>query len=119
VETTIAIRPVIPFTRIVFVLAALLAAIAGIKLYILTDQYDQFFASTILNPLSAAFLGAGYWTGVILLLFSTAERAWANIRIAIVAVCTFAPLVLVATLLNLGIFHWQVPDLNPRVAAWA
>lgn len=119
VETKTEIRPVIPFTRIVFVVAALLAAIAGIQLYILTDHTGQFFAWTILNPLSAAFLGAGYWTGVALLLFSTAERAWANIRVAIVAVCTFAPLILVATLLNLGIFHFQVPDLNPRVAAWA
>jgi hypothetical protein len=119
VESKTAIRPVIPFTRFIFVVAALLAAIAGIQLYILTDHTGQFFAWTILNPLSAAFLGAGYWTGVTLLLFSTAERAWANIRIAIVAVCTFAPLILVATLLNLGIFHFQVPDLNPRVAAWA
>lgn len=118
-ETKTEIRPVIPFTRIIFVVAALLAAIAGIQLYILTDHTGQFFAWTIQNPLSAAFLGAGYWTGVALLLFSTAERAWANIRIAIVAVCTFAPLILVATLLNLGIFHFSVPDLNPRVAAWA
>lgn len=118
-ETKTEIRPVIPFTRIIFVVAALLAAIAGIQLYILTDHTGQFFAWTIQNPLSAAFLGAGYWTGVALLLFSTAEHAWANIRIAIVAVCTFAPLILVATLLNLGIFHFQVPDLNPRVAAWA
>ena len=118
-ETTTEIRPVIPFTRIIFLISAFLAAIAGIQLYILTDHTDKFFAWTILNPLSATFLGAGYWTGVTLLLFSTAERAWANIRIAIAAVCTFAPLVLVATLLNLGIFHFQAPDLNPRVAAWA
>ena len=118
-ETKTVIRPIIPFTRIVFLVAAFLAAIAGIQLYILTDHTGQFFAWTILNPLSAAFLGAGYWTGVTLLLFSTAERAWANIRIAIVGVCTFAPLMLVATLLNLGIFHFQAPDLNPRVAAWA
>jgi hypothetical protein len=119
VETKTEIKPVIPFTRIIFLVSAFLAAIAGIQLYILTDHTDQYFAWTILNPLSATFLGAGYWTGVTLLLFSTAERAWANIRIAIAAVCTFAPLVLVATLLNLGIFHFQAPDLNPRIAAWA
>lgn len=118
-ESKTEIRPIIPITRIIFLVAAFLAAIAGIQLYILTDHTGQFFAWTILNPLSAAFLGAGYWTGVTLLLFSTAERAWANIRIAIVAVCTFAPLILVATLLNLGVFHFYVSDLNPRVAAWA
>jgi hypothetical protein len=119
VQTKTTIRPIIPFTRIIFLISAFLAAIAGIQLYILTDHTDQFFAWTILNPLSAAFLGAGYWTGVTLLLFSTAERAWANIRIAIVAVCTFAPLILIATLLNLNIFHFQAHDLNPRIAAWA
>ena len=118
-ESKTEIRPVIPFTRIIFLVSALLAAIAGIQLYILTDHTGQFFAWTILNPLSAAFLGAGFWTGVTLLLFATAERAWANIRVAIVAVCTFAPLILVATLLNLGIFHFHVSDLNPRLAAWA
>jgi len=118
-ETKAEIKPIIPFTRIIFLVSAFLAAIAGIQLYILTDHTGQFFAWTILNPLSAAFLGAGYWTGVTLLLFTTAERAWANIRVAIVAVCTFAPLILVATLLNLGIFHFQATELNPRVAAWA
>jgi hypothetical protein len=119
VETKTEIKPVIPFTRFIFVVSALLAAIAGIQLYILTDHTDQYFAWTIGNPLSATFLGAGYWTGVVLLLFATAERAWANIRIAIVAVCTFAPLILVATLLHLDIFHFHVPDLSPLVAAWA
>jgi hypothetical protein len=102
VENKTEIRPVIPFTRIIFVVSALLAVIAGIQLYLLTEHTAQYFAWTIKNPLSAAFLGAGYWTGVTLLLFSTAEHAWSNIRIAIVAVCTFAPLVLVATLLNLS-----------------
>jgi hypothetical protein len=119
VQMNMEIRPVIPFTRIIFILAALLAAIAGIQLYILTDYTDHFFAWTIKQPLSATFLGAGYWTGVALLLFSTFERAWANIRVAIAAVSVFVPLILITTLLHLDRFHFGVTDANALVAAWA
>ena len=118
-KTKIEIRPVIPFTRITFILAALLAAIAGIQLYILTDNTEHFFAWTIDAPLSATFLGSGYWTGVSLLLFSTTQRAWANIRIAIAAVTTFVPLMLITTLLHLDKFHFTSNDTNAVVAAWA
>lgn len=118
-KTKIEIRPVIPFTRITFILAALLAVIAGIQLYILTDHTDHFFAWTIKAPLSATFLGSGYWTGVSLLLFSAFQRAWANIRIAIAAVTTFVPLMLITTLLHLDQFHFNTTDTNALVAAWA
>jgi hypothetical protein len=113
------VRPVTTFTRVVFVLAALLAAIAGIQLYILTDNTDHYFAWTIAQPLSAAFLGAGYWTGTILLLFAARERAWASIRVAVAAVAAFVPFMTLATLLHLDRFHLASPDLNARVAAWA
>ena len=103
------IRPLTTFTRVVFFIAALLAIIAGIQLYILTDQTDQYFAWTIKDPLSAAFLGTGYWTGATLLLFALAERAWANIRIVIAAVAIFVPLMLLVTLLHLDRFHFNRP----------
>jgi hypothetical protein len=118
-EDKIAIRPVIPFTRIVFILAAALAVIAGIQLYILTDFTDHYFAWTIAQPLSATFLGAGYWTGVVLLLFACGQRAWANIRIAIAAVGVFVPFMLLTTLLHLDRFHFNSTDTNALVAAWA
>jgi hypothetical protein len=49
------------------ILAAILALLAGIQLYILTDYTDQYFAWTIAQPLSATFLGTGYWAGATLL----------------------------------------------------
>jgi hypothetical protein len=113
------VKPVLPFTRLVFVVAATLATIAGIQLYILTEATDRYFAWTIQQPLSAAFLGAGYWTGVVLLLFAVREREWANIRIVLAAVGTFVPLMLLTTLLHLDRFHFAATDTNPRVAAWA
>ena len=113
------VKRVLPFTRVAFGAAALLAFIAGVQLYILTDATDRYFAWTIQQPLSAAFLGAGYWTGVLLLFFAIREREWANIRIAVAAVCAFVPLMLLTTLLHLDRFHFNAADANPRVAAWA
>jgi hypothetical protein len=113
------VRPVTLFTRVVFILAALLAIIAGIQLYILTDDTAHYFAWTIAAPLSATFLGVGYWTGAALLLFAARERAWANIRIAVAPVVAFVPLMLVTTLLHLDLFHFSSPDPVARVAAWA
>ena len=113
------VKPVTRFTQVVFILAAILAVIAGIQLYILTDYTDHFFAWTIAQPLSATFLGAGYWTGAALLLFAARERAWANIRVAMAAVGAFVPLMLLTTLLHLDRFHINSTDLVAQVAAWA
>src|SRR5688500_487140 len=38
--------------------------IAGIQLYILSEQTEYYFAWTISLPLTAAFLGAGYWAAM-------------------------------------------------------
>jgi hypothetical protein len=113
------VKPVSLFTRAVFVLAALLAIIAGVQLYILTDHTDHFFAWTIVAPLSATFLGTGYWTGAALLLLSATERAWASIRVAVAAVGAFVPLMLLTTLLHLDKFHLFSTDTVAVIAAWA
>jgi hypothetical protein len=117
--STPAVRPVTTTTRAIFLVAAGLAAIAGIQLYILTDFTDHFFAWTIAQPLSAAFLGTGYWTGTVLLVFAAREKDWANIRVALAAVAVFVPLMLLTTLLHLDRFHFNSTDLNAWVAAWA
>jgi hypothetical protein len=113
------IRPVLPFTRLVFIISIVLAAIAGVQLYILTDRTDRYFAWTIGNPLSATFLGGGFWTGTLLLLFALREDAWANIRVALAAVVTFVPVLLLSTLLHLDVFHFHSSRLGAQVAAWA
>ncbi len=117
--STASVKPVVPFTRFAFVLSAALAIIAGIQLYIGTDHTKTYFAWTIAAPLSAAFLGAGYWTGAVLLLLAVRERAWANIRIAFAAVSAFVPLMVLTTLLHFDRFHLTRAEFNPRLAAWA
>jgi len=113
------IKLVIPFTRLTFVLSAVLAAIAGVQLYVLTDHTKTFFAWTIAAPLSAAFLGASYWAGALLLLLAVRERAWASIRIAVAAVVAFVPLMVMTTVLHFDRFHFARAEFEPRLAAWA
>ncbi len=112
-------RPLLPLTRAVFALSVLLAGIAGVQLYVLANHTDRYFAWTIGNPLSAAFIGTGFWAGTLLLLFAIREEAWANVRVAVAAVVTFVPLMVLATLRHLDPFHFHSHLLGARVAAWA
>ena len=114
-----AVKPVLPITRAVFTLSIILAGIAGVQLYVLADRTDRYFAWTIGNPLSAAFLGGGFWAGTLLLLFSMRESAWANVRVAMAAVLTFVPFITLTTFMHLSPFHFHSHDVGPRVAAWA
>jgi hypothetical protein len=107
-----------PVTRVVFFSAACFATIAGIQLYLLTEHTDQYFAWTIAQPLSAAFLGGVYWSGAALFLATLTERAWSHVRIAVVAVSAFVALMLLTTLLHLDRFHLRAIALPPLFAAW-
>lgn len=41
--------------------------IAGVQLFLLSEQTETYFAWTFAAPLSAAFMGAGYWAAMFLL----------------------------------------------------
>lgn len=113
------VKPVHWITRLIFGLAALLAIIAGIQLFIFTEMTADWFAWTIAAPLSAAFLGAGYWTGATLLLLGMLEGPWANVRVAIGAVSAFIPAMLLTTLLHLDRFHLFSGGRSALVSGWA
>ena len=85
--------------------AAVLVLLAGIQLFVFTGRTDRFFAWTIASPLSAAFLGAGYWAAVAIEALAGRQRLWANARIAVPAVFVFTVLTLAATLTHLGQLH--------------
>jgi hypothetical protein len=104
--------------RWVFGIGALLVTAAGVQLFVLTDHTDRFFAWTISPGLSAAFLGAFYFTALVLAAGSAMEREWARARVGVFGVWLFVTLTLVATLLHLDKFHFHDPGLIPRGAAW-
>lgn len=101
----IGLKPLVPGMRRLLIIAAVLVLLAGFQLFVFTGRTSTYFAWTIVNPLAAAFLGAGYWASVSIEALSGRQRLWANARIAVPAVFVFTVLTLVATLMHLGQFH--------------
>jgi hypothetical protein len=95
----------VPGMRRLLFAAAVLVLLAGFQLFVFTGRTGTFFAWTIVNPLAAAFLGAGYWASVSIEALAGRQSAWANARIAVPAVLVFMVLTLAATLMHLGQFH--------------
>lgn len=100
-----ALKPLARGMRWLLFTASLLVLLAGIQLFVFTGRTGHFFAWTITNPLSAAFLGAGYWAAVAIEALAARQRLWANARIAVPAVFVFTVLTLAATLTHLGQLH--------------
>lgn len=112
------IKPLILAMRRLLLLASLLVFLAGFPLFILTEYTDSYFAWTIQPPLTAAFLGAGYFSSFLLEYFASREDEWAKARIAVPAVFAFTTLTLIATLLHADRFHFSSPNVFARTAAW-
>lgn len=98
-------RPLTAGMRWLLVVASLLVFTIGIPLFLLSEQTDRYFAWSISLPLTAAFLGAGYWSSFFIEFVASRERVWANSRVAVPAVFVFTVLTLVATLIHLDLFH--------------
>ncbi len=103
-ETT-RIRPVIPAMRWLLLVAGLLVLGAGNSLFLFSSQTDEYFAWTIGNPLTAAFLGAAFWASCALEILSARERVWSRARLAVPAVLIFTILTAIATMIHRDIFH--------------
>jgi hypothetical protein len=103
---TIRAMTIIPIQRF-YAVAAVLAAIAGVLLFPLAGETDDFFSWTIEPPLSAAFMGAAYWAALVLLAWAARQRTWAVARTAMPAVATIAALLLAATLIHIDKFDFD------------
>jgi hypothetical protein len=99
--------PVTAPLRWFFRVAAVLAVIAGVELFIGASETDRFFSWTIEPPLTAAFLGAAYWAAAVMLGWAAAQRDWAYARTVIPPVFTIVVLLLVATLAHLDKFDFD------------
>jgi hypothetical protein len=90
--------------RRMLLVAGVFVVAAGAQLFVLSEHTDRFFAWTVRPPLTAAFLGAGYWASAILELGSARRGEWARARIAMPAVLCFTTLTLAVTLRHLSRF---------------
>jgi hypothetical protein len=113
-----AARQLYPGMRPLLIAFSVLTVVATNQLYFLADHTDSYFAWTIRPSLSAAFLGAGYAAGAILVLSSVRVKTWAEARLPVLTVLLFTLLTLAATLLSIGRFHLGSDGLIARFAAW-
>lgn len=113
------IRSLTPSMRWLLLIGSLLAFIAGLQLFVLSEQTSSFFAWTIDVPLTAAFLGAIYWAGSVLVLLGWSQPCWIRARIAIPGVVFFAFFTLLTTLMHLNLFHLSSRNPLTVIATWA
>jgi hypothetical protein len=116
------VRRLLPAMRVLLIVFALLTALAVVALYVLSADTDTMFAWTIDPPLTAAFLGAGYAAGFVLVVLCLRDSVWAHSRVAVLTILAFVVLTLIATLVHIDRFHIQpefadLPFLA-RAAAW-
>ena len=117
IQTT-QLRRQVPLMRVALYVGSFLVFLAGIQLFVLTTRTDHYFAWTIANPFTAAFLGAFYWTAIPLAFLSARERLWANARVGVPGVLVFLWATLLTTLLHIGKFHFSSSDHFAKGAAW-
>jgi hypothetical protein len=105
--------------RVVLVVFLVLAGLAFILLYLRPGHTNREFAWTIRPEITAAFLGAGYGAGCVLVAASLRRRPWAEVRVGIGIVLVFSAMILVTTLLHLERFHFGAANgATARFAAW-
>jgi hypothetical protein len=98
--------------------ASVLVFTIGIPLNILTEHTDTYFAWTIKSFLTAAFLGAAYWSSGVLELLAAREHVWVRARTSIPGVLVFTTLTLIATLLHLDKFHLNSSNPLTLIGTW-
>jgi hypothetical protein len=98
-------RATTPAMRRMLYVAGAFVIIAGFQLSVLGERTEDFFAWTIDIPLTAAFLGAGYWSSAVLELGSASRREWSRARLAMPAVLFFTTITLALTLVHIDLFH--------------
>jgi hypothetical protein len=98
-------RPVSRGMRTLLYVLTALTFIAGTQLVVLGVHTATFFAWTIDPPLSATFIGAGFWSASTVVFWCARQRDWARARVIVPTVAVVASMLLVATWQHLELFH--------------
>lgn len=113
------VRKPLPALRLLFLVGSVLVILGGFQLFVFSERTDDFFAWTIAAPVTAAVDGAFFFTGFILLFSSSRAATWSDVRKVAYAVLVVATIKLVATLLDVDLFHFDDGGFLARFAAWA
>ncbi|SFO70249.1 hypothetical protein SAMN05660464_0628 [Geodermatophilus dictyosporus] len=121
-RTSAGVRRLLPSMAGLLVAFSVLTALAVGALYVLADRTDRLFAWTIAPPLTAAFLGAGYAAGCVLVVLSLRDPVWAHSRVPVLTILVFVVATLAATVLHLDRFHLAAEFADrpwtAQAAAW-
>jgi hypothetical protein len=101
---------------------AVLTALATGALFVLAESTEETFAWTIEPPLTAAFIGAGYAAGFVLVVLCLRDPLWAHSRVPVLTIFVFVVLTTAATLLHINRMHFDDDfgglDFLAKAAAW-
>jgi len=112
-------QPLTLYSRLVlFGLVLPLLFIAGVQLFILSEQTEIYFAWTFASPVAAAFMGAGYWAAMAHAYTGARSKTWGYVRTSMPAALTATTLLTVTTFLHLDKFHLNSPLLITRFVTW-
>lgn len=92
--------------------------LAFVALFVMAAETDQYFAWTITPATTAAFLGAAYGSGCVLVILGLRSGCWTRVRTPYLTILIFTVITLVATLLHLDRFHFGSAAAIARLAAW-
>ena len=92
--------------------------IAGAQLFVLAEQTETYFAWTFASPISAAFMGMGYWAAMLHAYTGAQARSWATVRTSLPAALTATSLLTITTFLHLDKFHFDSPLFITRFVTW-
>jgi hypothetical protein len=105
-------------TRVLLLLFGALTALAVVALLVGASRTAEAFAWTIQPPVAAAFLGAGYASGCVLVLLTLRAGTWSQARWPLMTILVFTVLTLAATLMHLDKFHLPGEHALATVAGW-
>jgi hypothetical protein len=92
--------------------------IAGVQLFLLSEQTETYFAWTFAAPISAAYMGGGYWAAMFHAYVGARARAWAFLRTSLPAALVATGLLSITTFLHLDKFHLASPLFLTRFVTW-
>jgi hypothetical protein len=97
-------RSVAPVVLLGLAVLTVALIVVGLPVMVAPSRTDRYFSWTIDVPLTAAFLGACYWTAALFTLLCAREREWPRVRAVMPGILVAGTLILVATLVHIERF---------------
>ena len=112
------VKRVTTLMRLNLLIGSALPFLAGLSLFVGTNDTDRYSAWTINSAITAAFIGAAYWGGFFITFVSGLERVWAYARIAIPTVMVFTVCNMISTIIHDDRFHTDSGRAITQAVTW-